>query len=136
MRIFVLEDDLNRRQTMGEQLLPEDEVTTIDTCTQAIKFQPPYDLVLLDHDLGGRQMEHHVDCGTVFVRMMLPELMRADVSRIVIHSYNPDGAARMARDLQHRAHVYVAPFGGAEFWRHLTAAREASIITGPEGESM
>ena len=132
MRIFMLEDDHWRRHCLMDWLRPDDEVTIIESCRQRDKFDPPYDLILLDHDLGGRQLEGHEDCGLTFVRDAMFELQE-DNGRgmIIIHSYNPDGARNMANALAPRPNVHIAPFGGVQFRRLLTAAREASIIADP-----
>jgi hypothetical protein len=86
----------------------------IDSCAREAAFNPPYDLILLDHDLGGRQMEEHEDCGLTFVNRVRDKFTPDDI--IILHSYNPVGAANMAAVLRGVAgEVLVAPFGGATF---------------------
>ena len=111
MRIFILEDDHARILTLRERLFNHN-LTIINSCIEVDKFQPPYDLLLLDHDLGGRQLEGHEDCGLTFVRLVKPRL--SSVVPIIIHSYNPVGAADMMNELE-GFHVAWAPFMGSTF---------------------
>lgn len=110
MKVFILEDDPQRMLYLRELLYGAD-ITHIDSCREAGKFQPPYDLILLDHDLGGRQLQEHEDCGTTFARLVKNKI-NPDAT-VVIHSYNHDGAQRMWDILEHHAHI--APFRGREF---------------------
>lgn len=70
MRIFVLEDNAARIMWFERRFQGHD-VTYADSCTQIDRFQPPYDLICLDHDLGGRQMSEHEDNGEAFVKLIL-----------------------------------------------------------------
>ena len=107
MKIFILEDDATRQQWLRERLIDHD-ITIIESCRDAAKFVGPYDLILLDHDLGGRQLEAHEDCGLLFVQRCKDRFGDAEV---IAHTYNSAGANAMRA--QHR--MYVAPFRGREF---------------------
>lgn len=120
MKVFILEDD-PLRMTVLRRLLPTADITHVVSCVEADQFQPPYDLILLDHDLGGRQMDEHEDCGLTFVRMV-NRRFDSDTP-IVIHSFNPDGANAMAHVLRD-CNVYLAPFGFAMFKRILLQLSE------------
>lgn len=96
MKVFILEDDPIRIGQFMEWLRGDD-ITCADSCTQAYKFEPPYDLIFLDHDLGGRQLEEHEDDGLAFVRLIKDQINPDAL--VVIHSYNPDGALRMFDEL-------------------------------------
>lgn len=122
MNVFVLEDDPLRMATI-RRLLPDATITHIESCKDADQFQPPYDLVLLDHDLGGRQLEEHEDCGLIFVRITNSRF--DSDTPVVIHSFNPDGAEAMARELR-GCNVFVAPFGFNRFLTLLRAMRQAA----------
>lgn len=91
MRIFVLEDDPERIIWLHERLRGHD-VTFVHTCARAHEFAPPYDLVLLDHDLGGRQLEGHEDDGAAFARAIRDQIGSAPV---LVHTWNPDGVTRI-----------------------------------------
>lgn len=103
--------------------LPTADITHIESCVQADQFQPPYDLILLDHDLGGRQMDEHEDCGTTFVDLVKDRVPREAV--VVIHSFNEAGAWRMATGLRQHGvrNIIVAPFASGAFKRVLYSAR-------------
>ncbi len=108
MKIFILEDD-RARQTWFLDRFEGHDVTLIESNKDAHKFEGFYDLICLDHDLGGRQLVDHEDCGLMFVKNMKNYF--AD-SLVLIHSYNPDGAIAMKAE---HPMAIIAPFGGAKF---------------------
>ncbi len=116
MKIFILEDDPMRISQLIKVLGGHD-LTIIDTCRDADLFQPPYDLVLLDHDLGSRQLEEHEDSGTAFAELIKDRMPHG--TPYICHSYNPAGAFRMWSTLG--ASGTIAPFGGAQFWNRIKA---------------
>jgi CheY-like chemotaxis protein len=117
MKVFILEDD-EQRIKLFEEALAGHEVTIARSCGGPMgayrKFQPPYDLILLDHDLDQRQMVSSDDeeTGFQFVKFMgkAPEVNQPEV---IIHSYNPDGAKAMHRLLDDNGwHLVLRmPFG-------------------------
>lgn len=139
MKIFVLEDDPDRIRWFAQRFLGHDW-TCIQTCDREYEFKPPYDLILLDHDLGGRQLEagplirvhkdlarkvegeviiqgeHGLieDCGLTFVRMIKDRL--DGTGRIIVHSCNPNGAKAMVREIMDSdIFSHYAPFRGSFF---------------------
>lgn len=116
-RVFILEDDplrISRFCAAGIGL----HITVATSMDQAtMLWLPPYDIVLLDHDLGGRVMisEEDPNTGSAFCRW-LPPFSKSHVremlsmpfsesrvpSRVVIHSYNPEGAKNMGALLEER----------------------------------
>lgn len=118
MKVFILEDDPIRVDYLINRLGQHD-LTVAKSCTEVGKFQPPYDLILLDHDLGGRQMTEHEDDGTQFIQLIAD---RVNVDAVVIfHSYNPGGAQRMRNIL---GSGYIAPFRSGAFNRILLQVEE------------
>ena|SRR3990167_5298570 len=111
MRIFILEDDDHRIKLLQE-ILHRHSLTVIGSCLDAGQFDPPYDLVLLDHDLGGRQLLEHEDCGLTFVRMVKDRISKH--TPVIVHSYNNSGAEAMLQELDSPMAVY-APFMGSQF---------------------
>lgn len=111
MKVFILEDDPVRVMHMRHRLFSHD-LTVIDSCKDVAKFQPPYDLILLDHDLGGRQLTDHEDDGTAFARLIKGRVN--DGAIVVYHSYNPEGAQRMCSII---GRGYIAPFRSGAFNR-------------------
>jgi predicted O-methyltransferase YrrM len=107
-RILLVEDSFERikwfRQQIGEQFVVG---TTPERALDAIGESAPYDLVFLDHDakLDNPKITFYT------VAEKLAALKFAGV--VVIHSYNPVGAARMAKLLKEStpATVSIYPFG-------------------------
>lgn len=127
MRVFILEDDPIRVDYLRMRLGQHD-LTVVSSCTEADRFKPPYDLILLDHDLGGRQMEEHEDDGLAFVNLIRDRINKDAV--IILHSYNPGGAARQHNALRQVGkfgglHSHVAPFRSGAFNRILLTVVEA-----------
>ena len=111
MRVFILEDDPARQELLFAKLRGH-EIYCIDSCAWIDTFQPPYDLILLDHDLGGRQFEEHEDSGTRFAELIQG---KTGYARIIVHSYNPAGAERMCKILDLHDGDWI-PFGSKAFW--------------------
>jgi CheY-like chemotaxis protein len=130
MKIFVLEDNPERIVELALHLLNplDNEVHWAATCWQEDRFRPPYDLILLDHDLGGRQLEKHEDNGLEFVRLILNDL-NPDAD-IIIHSHNEEGSKNIRALIASWDHVndttrgllLLAPFGEPLFYTAITAA--------------
>lgn len=110
MKVFILEDDSNRVDLFLEWLKGH-SITLVASCEDADAFDPPYDVIFLDHDLGGRQLEAHEDCGLTFLKLVATRINPEAV--VVVHSYNAEGARNMLNvlaDLKHPKRVYQ-PFG-------------------------
>ena len=109
----MLEDDPQRIRLFREACIGLD-ATFAESCEEAVrKFAPPYHVLSLDHDLGGEVFVDSAveNTGAGFCRWL------ADASddfqpAVVVHSYNPVGAANMAKTLRDKGHrVVVQPFG-------------------------
>lgn len=98
MRIFILEDDFNRINMFIDAMSTHD--VTIRTSVEGAihAYAPPYDLVLLDHDLGGEQMVDPSSVTGLGFAKWLAE--NAEPIETYIHSYNPVGADAMMSVLQ------------------------------------
>lgn len=132
MRVFILEDDPMRIHLFQESLYGLSTVMTVTNVEDAKKeWNPPYDMVCLDHDLGGEQMvdSAHENTGMGFVRWLTEESSRLKgVEGIIIHSYNPGGAENMLQKLlnaETAIDTVKQPFGN-RLLRHLTAQGNAS----------
>lgn len=123
MRIFVLEDDPLRQNAFMRTLMGH-EMTICDSVLKAKQaWNPPYDVVCLDHDLGGQQMvdSSEGNTGTEFAGFLRAECEDAVPFKfpgnapaagvVYIHSYNPAGAARMEQILWDCCKVVRIPFG-------------------------
>ena len=137
MRIFILEDDPNRIVEFHKWFDHHSiEVTYIHTCERVEEFQPPYDYLFLDHDLGGSQLgykhgrplslQEAEDCGLTFVKLIGEKLQRHQPEGVIIHSYNPDGARNMALELRGwvKKHVATLPFGKVSFMNVIKGIQE------------
>lgn len=95
MRIFLLEDDPSRIFRFTQALIGHEVTTCMHVDQARDAWRPPYDVVSLDHDLGGDTFvdSAHANTGAAFARWLTgrpdEELMPP---RWFTHSLNPDGA--------------------------------------------
>lgn len=146
MKVYLLEDDPERIRKFTFWLIGH-EWDAAQTCGRHSEFKPNfYDVLFLDHDLGGRQMSkggnltlpkedlegkfHELiyrngyglieDCGLSFTKLIKGRI--APSTNIIIHSHNPPASWAMAREFHdqgHHAHVY--PFGSRDFIKIIEA---------------
>src|SRR5262245_21958738 len=121
MKIFILEDDPARQNLFMQALSGHHYIICSSVKDAKASYAGPYDLVCLDHDLmdvhysvGERYneltAEQSEQTGTEFAAWLAetqPE------TKVVIHSWNPSGALRMARLLTDAGWSLVIrfPFG-------------------------
>lgn len=116
MKIFVLEDDPDRIRWFTRRFANH-EWDCIQTCAREYEFRPPYDLILLDHDLGGRFVGGgSEDSGLTFIRGIKNRI--GTTTCVILHSYNPDGVKAM---LAEWPESIPAPFRSKEFDNILNA---------------
>lgn len=117
MKVFALEDEPGRiiwfERFFTSRGIPWH---CVQTCTRYDEFDPSYDVVLLDHDLGGRQLEDHEDCGLTFIRLIKSELKFDTL--VIIHSWNDVAALRMKAEWPS---AVIAEFSSTEFLTILGA---------------
>lgn len=101
MNIFILEDD-PLRMKLFEQALMDHNVDHAGNVQDGKKLLTAneYDLILLDHDLGGEQMDENTG-------YQLAKFIRDDniSARVVTHSYNPAGAKNILGVLPRATHI-------------------------------
>lgn len=113
-RIFVLEDDPERIASLAIAFDKGGHtVHWAHTIERADTFQPPYDLILLDHDLGGRALTQHEDNGLNFVRAIKDRINLDAV--IIIHSWNIDAGKSMLKELANFPEAMCALYRSPEF---------------------
>lgn len=114
MRIFILEDNEERMRIFREWLGPEHSITHIKTVKDVDKFNPPYEWIFFDFDLGhvSEGWDEQNDNGSK-VALALKDKINESAS-IVIHSYNPGGAEAIKNDLKGLG-ASKAPFGSKLF---------------------
>lgn len=120
MKIFILEDDLTRIARFIEEWGAKASLTIAKSYDEAVKkYKPGYDLLCLDHDLGGRQYVDSKDANTgyAFVQWLVKGQYGKHVPAVIIHSYNPDGATKMGGALMNAGWylVQLIPFGPQVF---------------------
>ena len=111
MNILILEDDQTRVVSF-QKWFKEDDVTVTDSSDKAISLleETKFDLIMLDHDLGGRHYVASEEYDTGFrVAKAIPDSINKD-TRIIIHSHNPIGAQNMKNILK-SSNALIIPFG-------------------------
>lgn len=136
MKIFILEDDLIRIGLFREALNGQHDLTVCKSIGgpdgAKAKWNPPYDVTMLDHDLGNHQMmdSDAEETGYQFVKFMGQAPSPYDATVVIVHSWNPEGARRMVDLLiDNDWNVERIPFGSTI----LAACRGWSIINLAEG---
>jgi hypothetical protein len=138
MKILFLDDDQARRARFLSEWPCAHIASTVGVANhlldKAAAEQSPYDVVCLDHDLGGTGDVEPCSaaCGCAVVDTILHHGVAAQARIIVIHSYNETAAAGMADRLAGAgARVVMAPFNSGLFWRLLTPPRHAIGVSTP-----
>ena len=95
IKILVVEDDPNRvvrfsRECAGHDLTVTEFASDGASHVRGTKF----DLIFLDHDLGGQQMVDSDDNSGYHVAKAIPGSIN-DETPVVVHSLNPIGSQRM-----------------------------------------
>lgn len=118
MRIFILEDDPRRISWMKKNFYSGIKLDITDVAKEAITLltENRYDIVFLDHDLGGEQMVDSsvLNTGST-VAKMIHETKNKDLT-VIIHSYNPSGAEIMINSMRNNGvECHYFPFQSEEF---------------------
>lgn len=115
MNILFLDDNIDRCNWFRSQYPYADIVHTSSACISHLR-KNEYDVVLLDHDLGGEIWvdSNREDCGMEVVRWICDN--NPKIRKIVIHSHNlPAAGEMMAKLLQANYDVSRWSFGGTLF---------------------
>lgn len=112
LKILVLEDDPSRITIFKEKLKGHD-IYFFDEADDAINAfklmtDKPWDIVFLDHDLGGQVFVPSGEHNTGYTVAKYMEENEVEVKQIFIHSMNPAGAANMKAALPK---AVIMPFG-------------------------
>jgi len=111
MNILFLDDSDRRCKTFKSNFPSADIVNTAEEAIKAMQHTH-YDLICLDHDLGGEQMADTKgkNTGSEVVRHMIKNPHPAKA--IVIHTHNPPAGNQMVMALmKHYDGVYRYTFG-------------------------
>lgn len=132
-RVFVLEDDPQRIRLFREALFHAD-ATFAESCAEAIeKFAPPYAVMSLDHDLGGKVFVNSAEenTGAGFCRWLPEKAPDMWSPVVVVHSYNPDGARTMMRTLAGKGYKAIQQPFGPSVLAFLSEVGKASAAVDP-----
>ncbi len=115
MKILILEDDPERHKAFRKWLL-RDAVTIVETTSACIQklTDESWDILFLDHDLGGETMVPS-DAGTGYevAQWLTHNPDHLPFTQIILHSYNPVGRENMYQVLMNKfgnpSYVLQAP---------------------------
>jgi CheY-like chemotaxis protein len=114
MKVLFLDDDKGRLKK-AEILFVNDELIKVETAEQAIEIlekNSPFDLVSLDHDLGGEMFCPSDEVSGFAVAKYISQMPKDKLpKKVVVHSFNPDGAQKMMDVLQGIVPVEQQAFG-------------------------
>ncbi len=103
MRIFVLEDNPSRIAKFKQELIGHivDYAESVKGGTSLV-FSNQYDLLFLDHDLGGEEMVDSFSENTGYkLAEWIASFTKDKETPCVVHSCNPAGADNIVRVLPH-----------------------------------
>lgn len=110
IRMLFLDDDDQRHKSFLKKFPYATTVTTAEACIEALK-RHPWDVVWLDHDLGGEVYRNPKDknCGMEVVRWLTEYI--TSVGQIVVHTLNHPAGIRMVDTLvDHGYNVFRLTF--------------------------
>ena len=111
MNILFLDDDKNRQRTFRSAFPAADIVSTANECIDMLDASK-WDLVCLDHDLGGEQYVDPAEKNTGMEVVRWIESNRPSVGRFIVHSLNFPARWEMTTRLDHDGYgASQCPFG-------------------------
>lgn len=134
MKVFVLEDDPQRRRLFQDACIGHDLTLAVDVAEAIKKWNPPYDFVCLDHDLGGEVYvpSEQENTGAGFCRWLVQQENRSMIPGVFVHSYNLPGA-KVMQAILHAAGIdsIYTPFGPTVL--NVLKDRERAFVKGENG---
>ena len=112
MKVLILDDEPYRHKLFRLHLAAEERthVMTADECIDALR-EEKWDIVFLDHDLGGMQMVVSMsDTGEKTgyqVACFLEEFPIYKPTKVIVHSLNPAGAKNMCAAVYGAVHIPI-----------------------------
>lgn len=107
MRVFILEDNSHRVVKFRRELIGNivDHAETLATGREMV-CENEYDLIFLDHDLGGREMVDSADEDTGYhLALFIADDDKNKTTPCVVHSCNPAGSDNIVAALPHAVKV-------------------------------
>lgn len=113
MKVLFLDDDVERTKRAIEYF-KDDELFLAQTAQESIDIldkESPFDLVHLDHDLGGQVYCPSDEVSGAHVARHIVSMPDDKCpSLVVVHSHNPAGAKNMVETLRDYVRVVWQPF--------------------------
>ena len=113
-------DDSETRLKQAEIVFSKEELYLARTAERAIEqisTLSPWDLVMLDHDLGQKYMQDSKDPGSGMEVVRYIEESLPEIKEIIIHSWNVPAAHEMCSRLAGKYTVSYQPFEGLPGYR-------------------
>jgi len=110
MKILILEDNEYRIDTFTIELKGHDidHTDNVEICKNRIRTTK-YDLIFLDHDLGGEIfVDSDVEQTGYHVAKIIPYSINRN-TKVIIHTHNPPGGTKMKEVIGENA--FCKPFG-------------------------
>ena len=113
MKIYCLDDELisggyEHRDQLPKVLAGHDLTLALTLEEAKEKFKPPYDLMLLDHDLNGQfNPVGSPNTGLTFIQWMVNIKQPAPLPQVILHSVSARGRAAMAQTLEEYGYHYL-----------------------------
>lgn len=101
MKVFILEDDINRIEKFRQKLRQHSVTYCDDVPTaKALLKKDKYEIIFFDHDLGGEQMvpSEHPNTGYQLAKWLREQDMHFE--QIIIHTCNPGGGDRILDEVK------------------------------------
>jgi len=110
MRALVLDDDLSRLESFRTKALAGHEVTTVSRVSDCIEqlMDHEFDMLFLDHDLDGKVYVPSGPGTGYAVAEWLRDHPERKPKKIVLHTFNQFGAAKMKEVLPEAEYVPAA----------------------------
>ena len=117
MKVFFLDDD-NIRLNAAKVKFANHELHLAKNANEAIRIldkESPFDLVHLDHDLGGVYLPSDEKSGYAVAMHIVHMPAKKKPKTVIVHSYNPNGSRLMIQALRSFVKVYYYPFDAEDF---------------------
>lgn len=112
IRILILEDNVERREAFRKTYSNNSVITSpnAEQCIHLLNSYDPFDIIFLDHDLGGQQMVESGPGTGYEVAEWLRDHPEKLPQIVVVHSLNPAGRANIYHCLKDLVKTYEYPF--------------------------
>lgn len=110
--LLFLDDSSARQRAVRSRYPYVVQAWTVAEAIHQLAWRRPWDLVCLDHDLGGEVMvsSDRADTGAEVVRHLVRQL--CPIRLIAVHTYNTPAGERMVTDLRQAGYLAeYAPYG-------------------------